>query len=239
MRRLEQGLWVVCTLIIVGCANRATVVDTPVASPAPAPAASRPAALPQVPPGEWIDLFDGKTLSDWRVLKEKAFFGHKDVRVENGAIVMERGQLQTGIGWDGEFPRNNYEVSLEAMRTEGSDFFCGMTFPVGDEPCTLIVGGWGGSVVGLSNVDNMAAAENMTTNSMSFDNNRWYTIRLRVTSQKIEAWIDDNQMIALERANHTFDVWWEQEAARPFGIANWSTGSALRNIRLRRLANGS
>ncbi len=237
MRSFVRCLSITCVLALFGCANRASVVNTSTVPPTPDPAASRPAALPRVAPGEWIDLFDGKTLSGWRVLKEKAFVGHKDVRVENGTIVMELGQLQTGIGWDGEFPRNNYEVSLEAMRTEGSDFFCGMTFPVGDEPCTLIVGGWGGSTVGLSNVDNMAAAENMTTNSMAFDNNRWYTIRLRVTSQKIEVWIDDNQMIALERANHAFDVWWEQEAARPFGIANWSTASALRNIRLRKLAD--
>ncbi len=226
--------WLLASLaLVVGCANRVPVVNTPTASPPPA--ASRPAALPQVPPGEWIDLFDGKTLNGWRVLTEKAFVGHADVRVENGSILLRRGQLQTGIGWAQEFPRDDYEVSLEAMRTEGSDFFCGMTFPVGSEPCTLIVGGWGGTVVGLSNVDHMHAAENMTTNSLSFDNNRWYTIRLRVTPQKIEAWIDDNQMISLERAGHSFSVWWEQEAAQPFGIATWSTSAALRNIRLRRL----
>lgn len=199
------------------------------------PAASRPMALPQVSPGEWVDLFDGKTLDGWRVLKEKAFVGHAEVRVEDGAIVLRRGQLQTGIGWAGEFPRDNYEVSLEAMRTEGYDFFCGMTFPVGDEPCTLIVGGWGGMVVGLSNVDHMHAAENVTTTSMRFEEKRWYPIRLRVTSGKIEVWIDDSQMIGLERSGHRFDVWWEQEAARPFGIATWDTGAALRRIRLRSL----
>jgi len=193
--------------------------------------------LLEAAPGEWVSLFDGKTLSGWRVLTEKAFVGHKEVRVDNGTIVMERGQLQTGIGWDGAFPSENYEVWLEAMRTDGHDFFCGMTFPVGQEPCTLIIGGWGGSVVGLSNVDHMPAAENMTTNSMSFESNRWYVIHLRVTTKKIDVWIDDQHMISLEREGRSFSVWWEQEAARPFGIANWDTGSALRHIRFRRLAN--
>ena len=56
----------------------------------------------------------------------------------------------TGITWTNEVPTNNYEISLEAMRVEGSDFFCALTFPVGNDPCSFIVGGWGGGVVGLS-----------------------------------------------------------------------------------------
>lgn len=223
-------------VLMVGCAaQKEAPVTTPPAS-APASVASRTIDLSQIPPGKWVPLFDGRTLNGWRVLTEKAFVGHAEVEVRDGAIHLHPGQLQTGIGWAGGFPRDNYEVTLEAMRTEGSDFFCGMTFPVGSEPCTLIVGGWGGTIVGLSNVDHMHAAENVTTNSKSFDNNQWYTIRLRVTPEKIEAWIDDNQMISLERADHHFSVWWEQEAAQPFGIATWSTGAALRNIRFLRVS---
>ena len=37
----------------------------------------------------------------------------------------------------------DYELRLEAKRVEGGDFFCGLTFPVGKEYCTLILGGWG------------------------------------------------------------------------------------------------
>ena len=53
----------------------------------------------------------------------------------------------TGVTYQGQFPKTDYEVSLEAMRVDGVDFFCGMTFPVRSEFCTLIVGGWGGEVV--------------------------------------------------------------------------------------------
>ncbi len=229
-------MWVSAILIVTaGCFINEEVSIPPPAS-APAAAASRPVDLTGAPAGEWTPMFDGRTLNGWRVLTEKAFVGHAEVAVRDGAIHLQPGQLQTGIGWAGGFPRDNYEVTVEAMRTEGSDFFCGMTFPVGNEPCTLIVGGWGGMVVGLSNVDHMHAAENVTTNSQSFEKNRWYAIRLRVAPAKIEAWIDGNQMIALERAGHTFSVWWEQEAAKPFGIATWCTGAALRNIRMLRLA---
>jgi hypothetical protein len=47
----------------------------------------------------------------------------------------------------------NYEIKLEAKKVTGNDFFCGMTFPVGDSFCSFIVGGWGGPVVGLSSID--------------------------------------------------------------------------------------
>lgn len=187
------------------------------------------------PVGEWVELFDGRTLDGWRVLKEGAYSSPGAVRVEDGTIVLERGSLQTGVGWDGEFPRDGYEVSLEAKRISGHDFFCGMTFPVGTEPCTLIVGGWGGNVVGLSNVDGQHAAENITTTGMSFEDHRWYAIRLQVTPARIQVLIDDDRMIDLPRENHSFDVWWEQEPTKPFGIGTWDTGAALRDIRVRRV----
>ena len=108
---------------------------------------------------EWKSLFDGKTLAGW---KTPQFGGEGKVYVENGSIVMEMGSYMTGITWTGEVLRNNYELSLEGMKLEGTDFFCTTTFPVGDDPCTLVVGGWGGGVVGLSNVDGHDASDNST-----------------------------------------------------------------------------
>ena len=59
---------------------------------------------------------------------------------------MEAGSTMTGVTWTGKVLRNNYELTLEGMRLDGSDFFCTTTFPVGDEPCTLVVGGSGRAV---------------------------------------------------------------------------------------------
>ena len=33
-----------------------------------------------------------------------------------------------------DFPKENFEIRWEANRLDGSDFFVGITFPVGDEP---------------------------------------------------------------------------------------------------------
>jgi len=183
-----------------------------------------------------VPLFDGKTLEGWRVADENAYEKPGKVEVKDGAIVMHKGRIATGIVYaKKDFPRSNYEVSLEARRTGGSDFFCGMTFPVGKQYCTFICGGWGGGTTGLSNVDSFAADENETTGFVEFKNGKWYKIRLRVTDGKIEAWIDKEKMVDLDRKEKKFDIWWEQEPLRPFGIGNWYTSSELRNIKLTRL----
>lgn len=184
-----------------------------------------------------VSLFDGRTLEGWKLAKDNAYIKPGKVAVAKGAIVMEKGNIATGIVYDDKkpFPRSNYVVQLEARRTEGSDFFCGMTFPVGKSYCTFICGGWGGGVTGLSNVDNFSADENQTTGYEEFKNGQWYKIRLKVTDQKIEAWIDKRRIVDQQIKDRKFDIWWEQEPLRPFGIGNWHTASELRNITLTRL----
>ena len=108
----------------------------------------------------WKALFDGKSLAGW---KEANFGGEGEVRIDKGAIVLEPGNDLTGVTFAGkDFPRTNYEVALEGKKLKGRDFFCTTTFPVGKEFCSLVVGGWGGSVVGLSSINGADASENET-----------------------------------------------------------------------------
>lgn len=226
-------------LILTGCTTGSVKEQAP--SPAeipPTPRATEPpsvtANVEQQPPFTLVEqaLFNGTDLTGWRETPDYNDSGIPNVSVADGCIVLDHGAPQTGITWNGAFPRSGYEVTLEAKRVGGSDFFCGMTFPVGDEYCTLIVGGWGGMVVGLSNVDDLSAVENETTLGMRFEENRWYRIRLAVARDAIRAWIDGEMLIDLPRAGHRFGVWEEQEPARPFGINTWYTAASLRNLRL-------
>lgn len=180
----------------------------------------------------WKNLFDGTTLRGW---KETDFAGRGEVTVENGQIIIGVGNDMTGITWTNDLPRINYEVSLEAKRVDGSDFFCGLTFPVKEDPCTLVLGGWGGGVVGLSSINGSDASENETTTFTSFQNDRWYSIRLRVTTEKIEVWIDDRKTIDLKLEDRRFSIRIEVEESKPFGIATWRTTGAVRNLRIRAL----
>lgn len=176
-----------------------------------------------------------EVLKHWRLVDDIWFDAHGKVYEKDGSIILEAGEPATGISWLGKLPRSNYEITLEGMRVEGSDFFCGLTFPVGESSCTLILGGWGGWVVGLSNVDGMHAAENETTRSLVFKNKRWYDVKLRVTDDRIRVWIDDEPQIDLERSGRRFDIWVEQDPIRPLGIATWYTKAAIRNFKLRRV----
>jgi hypothetical protein len=182
---------------------------------------------------DWQPLFDGKTLTGWQ---PSTFSGEGAVTVEDGRIVLDTGKNMTGITWTGTpLPATNYEIALQAMRVEGRDFFAGVTFPVGDAFCSLILGGWGGSVVGLSSVNGQDASENETSQSVEFQNGRWYNARIRVTPAKIEVWLDDRQIISQDLKGNKIDIRIEMERSKPLGVATWKTKSALRDIRLRRL----
>ena len=96
------------------------------------------------------------------------------------------GRSMTGITCTRpNLPTTNYEFSYEAMRIDGRDFFAAATFPVGKSFITLVNGGWGGNVTGLSSLDGMDASENETTQSFRYQNKTWYHFRIRVTGKMI------------------------------------------------------
>ena len=182
-----------------------------------------------------MPIFNGKSLEGWRIIDTFDFRRHGKVYVKDETIFLEQGEPATGISWKGKIPRINYEITLDGQRVKGTDFFCGLTFPVKEEYCTLILGGWGGSVVGLSNVDSYSAVENETTQAVDFLNKRWYAIRLRVTEERISVWIDDDKLIDLETTGRKFSIYWEQDPVKPLGLVTWQTGGALKNLKLKRV----
>ncbi len=178
-------------------------------------------------------LFDGKTLKGW---KSTNFGGEGPVTVRDGQVILQRGDPLTGITWDGgAIPRMNYEISLDAMKLNGSDFFCGLTFPVGDSFCSLILGGWGGTVVGLSSLDGMDASDNETSTSMDFPSDRWFRVRLRVVPGEITAWLDDKIIVDANTRGRRISIRPEVNLSTPLGIASYRTEAALRNISIRPL----
>lgn len=195
-----------------------------------------PAPQPEAKPAThqtWQALFDGKTLTGWKAAE---FAPKVEPTIVNGELRIGRGEPAAGIVRDGEPPaRMNYEIELEAMRTEGYDFFCGLTFPVNQAPCTLICGGWGGSLVGLSSIDDLDASENQTATTRKFMDKTWYKIRLRVTPTHITAWIDDEQVLEQELDGRKISIRTEVKPCVPLGISTWQTAAALRNLRFRKL----
>lgn len=181
----------------------------------------------------WIPLFDGKSLAGW---KQPEFQRRGKVEVVDGTIVLGRGRM-TGITWTGEFPKSGYEIRFEAARLEGKDYFAGITFPVKDEFCSWVSGGWDGTVVGLSNVDGYDASENETSSAKEFETGRWYAFRLAVTEKRIRAWIDGEVVVDLDTSTRKFGLpFGDSDLGAPLGFSSYGTKAGLRKVEYRRLA---
>ncbi len=205
---------------------------TSLAHAADKPAASKPPS-PDAP--GWKSLFDGKSLKGWEITD---YAGHSTVEVKDGAIVAGLGEMLTGIHLTAtnDLPRMNYELLFEGAKVQGSDFWCGLTFPVGTNCCTLVLGGWGGAVVGISSINHQDASDNETTKFMRFDNNKPYKVAVRVTDKKIEAWLDEEQIVDLELEGRRISMrFGDIEMSQPLGLSNYQTEARWKTIQVRRL----
>jgi rhamnogalacturonan acetylesterase len=181
----------------------------------------------------WKGLFDKKSLDGW---KSADFYSPGKVQVKDEMIVMEKGKKLTGVTYARDnFPKMDYEVTFEGKKIAGDDFFCTTTFRVGDAFCSLVVGGWGGSVVGLSSIDGADASENETRKDREFKDDQWYRIRIRVSKNRIESWIDKEKVVDLDTTDRKISIRAECIFCKPFGICTYDTTGAVRDIRVRTL----
>lgn len=204
-----------CSIIIIAAAQ------DPAAKKADAPAA--------------VSLFDGKTLTGW---KSTAYGGEGEVKVDDGALILNFGEPLTGVTFQEpkKLLRTNYELTLDAKRMDGSDFFCCLTFPVREkEHCSLVVGGWGGGLVGISCIDGFDASENDTTSYHEFKDNQWYKIKVQVTDAKLQCWIDKEKVVDCDISKRKLRTRSEVELAEPLGICSFRTKAAIKNIELKPL----
>ncbi len=179
-------------------------------------------------------LFDGKSLEGW---KKSDFYKAGEVKVEDGQIIMSKGVSMSGItSTRQDLPTTNYELGYEAMRLAGRDFFAAATFPVGKSYITLINGGWGGGVTGLSSLDGMDASENDSTRSFRYQDRTWYRFRVRVTEKMIRCLIDDKEILAIAHRDRRVATRIETRRNQPLGFATWESTGAVRHIEIRPLS---
>ncbi|MEM9700903.1 MAG: family 16 glycoside hydrolase [Planctomycetota bacterium] len=222
------------------------------------PPSDDPAGPPSVDtiPGEnsaeqtpkWRSLFDGKSLDGWTITP---FGGQGEVTVEDGAILLPFGNNITGVTVSDAvaktLPETNYVLELEAKRVSGNDFFCGLTLPVwspkNKEPshATLILGGWGGGLVGLSSINRFDASENPTTTYRRFEDGKWYKVQVEVTKCGVRATLreegetEKDMLFAADIRDSLISTRSETNLSKPLGVATYITTGAIRGMRLRPL----
>ncbi|MDA7917994.1 DUF1080 domain-containing protein [bacterium] len=175
--------------------------------------------------------------ADWNEIQ---FGGEGSAQWSNGLLHLEAGVELTGTQFSGDLPEMPYELELDARKVAGSDFFCGLTFPVSskDECLTFIIGGWGGGTVGISSIDGMDASENETTTYGNFEDGRWYAVRVVVEKGKLSAFIDGKQVVNVATEGRKLGLRpGVIEYCAPMGIAAWQTESEVKNFRWRSLAD--
>lgn len=181
-----------------------------------------------------LTLFNGTSLDNW---SKTDYAGKGEIFIDdNQTLVMEMGATLSGIHWTGDdLPVENYEISLQARRTMGSDFFCGLTFPYKDSHATLILGGWGGSLIGISSIDDFDASENETGDAYIFEEKEWYDIRLEVMETKLKVFINGETVIDADVAGKKVAMRvGEIEMSVPLGITTYGTTGEFKNIVLRK-----
>ncbi len=174
--------------------------------------------IPELPDGSkpinWINLFNGKDLTGW---KETDYAGRGNVKVKNGELHIENGLVITGVTFTNKtiLPKTNYELEYEAKKVNGTDFFGLLTFPVGDSHASLVTGGWGGAVTGISSINSMDASENDTTVYLKFNKNQWYKFRLQVTPDNLSVWMTPKEhLVPLKATVASIVKAYQDEAAK-------------------------
>ena len=207
--------------------------DKPPVQPPPKPQEVPPAEQAKPTEPKWDALFDGKTLGKFKSVE---YGGEGEVSVKDGKIMLRMGAIMTGIVWKGDdLPRTDYELQINGARTEGTDFWAGITFPVGKSHCSLVLGGWGGGLTGLSSIDDLDASENEYSGHQDYIKGQFYTVRIRVTDKAILVWLDEEQIIDADIHERNVDIRIEMEESVPLGIATYQTSAAISEIKLRKL----
>jgi Domain of Unknown Function (DUF1080) len=179
-------------------------------------------------------LFDGKSLDDWQKVDVG---GSGEIDLRDGQMIIGTGESLTGAIYKkaAALPVTNYELTLEAMRVDGDDFFCGLTFPVGNlKTCaTLICGGWGGAVTGISSIDNADASENATGHFRRWKDKTWHQIKVRVTPENITVWANGEKIIDTDIKGRKISLRpGPIEEFAPLSITTYQTTGAVKNIKV-------
>ena len=179
--------------------------------------------------GLWQDRFDGKSLDGWR---HSAGIGKGGVAIEDGALVLENREGMCGVTTTRPVPRKDYEISITTKRISGKDFGS-IACPLAIRNRAFLVGGDRGDLVSLTTLDGLWGGNNETAQRIRFENNRWYTVRVRVTADRVRGWIDDEEILDLSTMGRRLTL--DRLELAPLGLYAWHGKAVIRSIRIRQL----
>ncbi|GAB4146621.1 MAG: hypothetical protein Fur0037_14690 [Planctomycetota bacterium] len=181
-----------------------------------------------LPAGErWRPMLDPGSRDLWTITD---YGGQGEVVFGAGHLILGAGSPLTGVTWRGPLPGERYEIELRVTRLEGDDFFLGLTFPVRGKTLTLVLGGFGGTICGLSCLDGLDASENESRFLSAFETGRPYAVRLSVEPDRIRVWIDGRLRVDQRLEGRELSVRAEVRPSRPLGLCSYATRARVEGL---------
>lgn len=232
--------WTCVAGLIAACATRSPAAEEGLTAPPQVtenPVEAGEQGLATDTGAEWRVLFDGADLSDWQT---GVYGDPPEYELVEGGVVLPQTAWLSGLTYTAELPRTPYRLEVEATRRYGSDFFLGVTFPVRDAHLTLVLGGWGGGVTGLSCIDGRDASENDTRTTLHFPNGKRQRVVIDVSDERVTASV--NGEVAVDRdllPDEELSLRTEVLASRPLGLAAFATSTTVHAVRVQELPPAS
>jgi hypothetical protein len=162
---------------------------------------------------------------------ETAFGGEGLASIEPNRILLEPGVPLSGVTWTGAPPEAPYTLEVEFTKRYGNDFPCALTFPIAGSHLTLVLGGWGGTVCGLSSLDGLDASRNETRFVRAFPPGVRTEVRVDVQGARVRAVLDGVEVVRIDLAGRSLGVREELSLSRPLGIAAFATAVEVHSVR--------
>jgi len=160
-------------------------------------------------------------------------FGAEDaVAIEPTGVRLEPGAPLSGVTFTGPLPTPPYTLAVEFTKRYGSDFPLAVTFPVAGSHLSLVLGGWGGTVCGLSSLDGLDAARNATRFVHAFPAGVRTVVELDVEAERVAVRLDGVQVLDASLAGHAVGVRAELEPCKPLGLAAFATATTIHRFRV-------
>lgn len=173
-------------------------------------------------PGQWVTLFNGKTLAGWKPDSPAAA---GKATVADGRLVLDKqDDAEVRVVWDGQFPAIDYDLLVDLQRFEG-DGCSVLWLPVGDSRLAFYIAS---HVLGLRT----PTGEELLAEKW-FEPAEPYAMQIRVTSQKIQVWVDGHKIADFSPVGRAQSVDRGKEPLDGPRIASERRRSAIAHIRVR------
>lgn len=177
----------------------------------------------------WKTILDVQRLDRWQA----GVFGDSDeLDLASDGVILPIGVPLTGITYLDEPPSGSYALEVEATRQYGTDFFLGVTFPVRDEHVTLVLGGWGGTLCGLSCIDGDDASNNGTRTHVEFPNGKRQTVLIEVDGSRVVALVNGDELVNVDLTGKRLEVRNEVLPSVPLGLSSFATCTVVHRVRV-------